>query len=342
MSMRLTRTFILPIAIISVCLALTGACYGSTVTVDMAAKTSASDTNTLEPSKPRIKGDQVGLQVKSTIIEPQFVTIKFVGLKDQVYDVYVNNEFKGPRPAKDFEVGVQYRIDGRVTDPDMMRCLAALKQPIADASARLGKSEDTEAKRICWTLNQAAGWVSSGLSRDQAWRSVSIVLAPTGTMLNSMAFMTREDAYGTARAVTTACWLLQQARDRMNDVIKNPTLRNDAVVALTPVEFTTTYSTRNGKPHIDAKVTNNCDLPIAGDVSFALPKGWKTNAKNLKFADLKSGTVFTASFDLIGPAKTAPPDSVPIAANVTVTRDDMSASLKLKTNALMQATMPAK
>lgn len=342
MSMRLIRKFILPIAIVSVCLAWTGPSCASTVTVDVAAKAATGDSKTVEPAKPRFRGEQVGVLVKSTIVEPQYVTVKFSGLKDQDYDVYVNREFKGPKPAKELENGVQCRIDGRVTDPAMMRCLTALRDPIKKAYDKLQASSDSETKRVCGTLSQASDWVMAGLGRDQTWRSVSVVVSPAGKMLESMPWPTREDDYGTARAVTTACWLLQQARDRMYHAIKDPALRNEAVVAMTPVEFTATYSTKNNKPHIDARLTNNCDLPVSGDITFALPSGWKTNAKKLKFAELKSGQVFSTSFDLIAPSKATPPDTIPIAANVTVTQNGKTASLKLKVVAEKQASTATK
>ena len=342
MSMRLIRKFILPIAIVSVCLAWTGPSRAATVTVDIAAKTASGDSKTVEPVNPRVRGEQVGVLVKSTIVEPQYVTIKFTGLKDQDYDVYVNREFKGPKPARELENGVQYRIDGRVTDPAMMRCLTALKDPIKKAYDRVKAATSGEPKRVSGTLSQASNWVTSGLGRDQTWRSVNVVVAPAGRILESMPWPTREDDYGTARAVTAACWLLQQARDRMYHAINDPALRNEAVVAMTPVEFAATYSTTNGKPHIDAKLTNNCDLPVSGNITFALPSGWKTNAKKLKFAELKSGQVFSTSFDLIAPSKAAPPDRIPIAANVTVTQNGKTASLKLKAVAEKQASTAAK
>jgi hypothetical protein len=327
MSMRLIRKIILPMTI---CLTWTGPLYAATVTVDMAAKTATSDSAAVEPVTPRVRGEQVGVLVKSTIVEPQDVRVRFAGLKDQGYDAYVNGEFKGPKPAKEFENGVQYRIDGRITDPAMMRCLTALQDPIRKAYDRLQAASSSEAIRVRGTLSQASDWVTAGLGRDQAWRSVTVVLAPAGKTLEAMAWPKREDEYGTARAATTACWLLQKARDRMYHAIEDPALRNEAVVTLTPVEFTAAYSVRNGKPHIDAKLTNNCDLPVSGEVSFALPAGWKANAKKLKFAEVKSGQVFSTSFDLIAPSKAAAPDSIPIAANVTVTRDIYTASLKLK------------
>lgn len=333
--MRPMRTAILPIAIFFACLIWVGISYASVVTVDVAAKTAASDTTTLDVSKGlKFVGDQVGVFAKSAILEPQIFTLKLVGLKDGDYDIYVNHAFKGTRPGKDFTAGVQYRVDGRVTDPAMMRCLNAVKDRAEKASALLKASSAEEAQRVCYTLNQARDWTSSGIMRDVAFRSISIIIAPSGKRLQPMSWMTREGDVETASAVTRGCWLLQQARDRMYHVITDPALRNDAVVALTPVEFTAEYAIKNGKPHATAKLLNNCDLPISGDISMALPQGWKTTAKTLKFVGLKSGKTFTVSVDLVAPSKKAiAPDSVPMAANMTVVQDEMTASMKLKITA---------
>jgi len=341
MSMRLTRSFILSISTTFFWLACTGLAGAAAVTVDVAAKTATGDSSTIEVPKPRISGEQVGILIKSTIAEPQVVTIKYVGLKQQDYDVYINKEYKGVQPAAKLQEGIQCRIEGRVVDPALLRCLAAVNEPIKKKYEQLQRVPTSEAKRVCGTLSQACGWVASGLGRDQAWRSAAVVVAPAGKVLDNMSFLTREDEYGTARAVTTACWLLQQARDRMYHVINDPILRNDTVAALTPVDFAATYSIKNGKPHIDAKVTNNCNLPISGEITCGAPAGWKTNAKKLKFAKLESGQVFTTSFDLIGPTKAAPPDSVPVAASITVTQDIYTASLKLRVVATKQAAATA-
>lgn len=342
MSMRLTRCFIVSIATTCFWLACASLACAATVTVDVAARTATGDSTTIEVPKPRVNGEQVGILVKSTVAEPQFVTIKYVGLKQQDYDIYVNKEYKGVQPGAKLEEGIQCRIDGRVVDPALVRCLSAVNGPLKKKYEELQRVSTSEAKRVCGTLSQACGWVSSGLGRDQAWRSAAVVVAPAGKVLEDMSFLTRDDEYGTARAVTTACWLLQQARDRMYRVINDPILRNDAVVALTPVDFAATYSIKNGKPHIDAKVTNNCNLPISGEITCGAPAGWKTNAKKLKFGKLESGQVFSTSFDLIGPTKAVAPDSVPVAANITVTQDIYTASLKLRVVATKQSAAIAK
>lgn len=327
------------VALTLICLVSMGQSYASVVTVDAAGKSATSDVSTLDPGKSlKVQDDQVGVFVKNTILEPQIFTLKVAGLKDQDYDVYVNHEFKWTKPAKDFEAGVEFRVDGRIVDSALIRCLEAVKAPIKKANDELSKSKDSEAKRISYTLSQAGEWVGSGIQRDMAWRSISIILAPSGRMMRPMNWLTRDDDIGTARAVTRACWLLQQARDRMYHAIKDPALRNQAVVAMTPVEFTAIYSTKNGKRHIDAKLLNNCDLPVSGSVSMSLPAGWKTTAKKLTFAALLSGQTFKLSFDLIAPSKSAAaPDSVPMAANLTLVQDTFTAGVKLTTTAKADA-----
>lgn len=332
--MRLMRNAILSIVIFLISLILASISSASVVTVDVAAKKATSDVTSLDPLSVKVAGNQIGVFVKNTIPEPQLFTLKFNGLKDLVYDLYINQMYKGSKSAKEFEVGDEYRVDGVVTDPDMTKCLSAVSDSAAKASIRLSKSNDPEAKRICYTLNQAKEWAQSSVKLDQAFRTINVILVPSGTRMQPMTWWKRMDDYETAHAVTRACWLVQQARDRMSRVITNPVLRNEAVLAMTPVEFTANYSMQNGKPHVTAKLLNNCNLPVSGAVSLALPKGWKTTAKKLDFTELKSGASFCLSFDLIAPSKQAsPPDSLPMAASFTIRQDELVASLKLKTTA---------
>lgn len=336
--MRLIRIAIIPIAIFA-CLVLTGISFASVITVDVDGKKATSDVTSLELSTVRVSGDQVGVNIKNTMLEPQLFTLKFHGLiGSSSYDVYINHSFVGSKPSKEFEAGVEYRVDGTITDPDMMRCLKTARDPIDKALASLKKSTDPEAKRVSYTLNQAKTWVQSGIKRDEAFRSVSIILAPSGKMLQSMTWLTREGEYETARAVTRGCWLLQQARTQMSKVIKNPSLRNEAVAAMTPLDLTANYSTLNGKPHVTVKLLNKCNLPISGIVSMALPQGWKTTAKKRSFDNLKSGQTFGLSFDLIAPSKqAAAPDNVPIAVSVTIAQEQLIANMKLNVTALKTA-----
>jgi len=301
------------------------------VTVDLPGKTAKSDSAILDPIGLDVQGDQAGLFIKSTVSEAQTFVLKFAGLKDESYDIYINKAFTGTKPAKDLEQGIIMNLPGTICDPGMMRCLNAVKGSIAAAHSLMSKSPDPEAQRISFTLSQAEEWVGVSLKKEQSYRGCDVIIVPSGMVLREMTWGTRMDAEGTANAVTRACWYLQQARSQMYRVIVNTTLRNEAVTAMTPVEFTANYGTKNGKPHVEAKVVNSCDLPISGNITFALPAGWKTNAKKLAFNALKSGQSFSIAFDLISPSKSAAaPESVPIAVNVTVTQDDQTAGMKLR------------
>ena len=336
--MRLARTASICLALALICLVSMGRLYASVVTVDVVGKSATSDISSLEAKGLKIDGDQIGVLVRNLTLDPQKFTLKISGLKDQDYDIYLNDTFKWTKPSKDFEAGVEFTVDGRVADSAMIKCLEAVIEPIKKASKKMNTSSNEEAKRIYYTLSQASGWAMAGTQRDRAWRSVSIILAPTGRMVKRMYWQTRDGDIETAQAVTRACWLLQQARDRMFHVIKDPALRNEAVVAMTPVEFTAVYSTVNGKPHINAKVLNNCNLPLSGNISMALPPRWKTTAKKLTIGSLKSGQTFSISFDLVPPSKSAvAPDKVPMAANLTVVQDSFTAGLKLTATAQAEA-----
>ncbi len=320
---------------------LAGLCSASVVTLDVASKSANADDPDVNPGGIKVVGSQVGLVVNSTITQPQSFTLRVNGLTEPAYDVWTNSKLLSTKTAKELEAGIELRIDGRITDANMMRCLTKAKPLIKVAAKRLQASKDPEERRVYNTLTQADGWVTGSTNFEQAWRSVRVILAPAGRALQRMSWGQRRTDVETADGVTKACWLLQQARARMFGVIKNPTLRNDAVVAMTPVDFNVRYTNKNGKPGIEAEVVNNTDLPISGTISMALPKDWKCTAKSLKITSVEPGKTFRLTCPLAAASKdAAPPDSVPIAANLTIVRDQFSASFRLRQIAAMELSCP--
>ncbi|MCE5314386.1 MAG: hypothetical protein ABFD49_11595 [Armatimonadota bacterium] len=314
--------------------AVTTCAWSATVTLDAAAKSVTSDVDTLEAKAPRVIGDQAGVYVASRLLQPQSFTLKITGLKNEDYDIYICGSYKGKKSAKELENGIKLDIPGTIAHPDLMRCLKALEPKIKPETERVSKIKEAEPQRVLWTLRQADDWVHSGIRSDETYRSLDIIVAPTGSMLASMTWRTRQDAEGTASAITRACWLLQQARARMYSVIKDADLRNLAVVTMTPVTLSAEYKIVSGKPVVTANLVNDCDLPISGTITYSLPKGWKTDAKSLKFDKLASGKIYQTTFKLIAPSKKAEvPSSVPVAANVTIVQDKYEAKFKLKVNA---------
>ncbi|MEN6356997.1 MAG: NEW3 domain-containing protein [Armatimonadota bacterium] len=301
--------------------------WPAAITVNIAQKTAISDTNDLSIKPLRIEDSQIGLLVNSNILDPQDFMLKTPGLKEK-YDIYVCGSYFGQRSAKQFADGVVFSIPGRVVHPDLMRCLNALKDKIKPEVDRLSKISGSEPMRVVWTLRQANDWVKSGIRSDESYRSLDIIINPSGHMLKKMPWRTRLDAEGTVKAISNSCWYLQKARARMYEVIKDPDLRNSAVVAMTPVTLTTNYV--ESKRQIVVKVVNDCNLPISGTITYAVPKGWKTDAKSPKFENLGAGKTYQAAIKLIAPSKDAQVASgIRIAANVTVTQDKYTAKVKL-------------
>jgi hypothetical protein len=332
--MRLSRKIIITIAVIPICLICASLSHASVVTIDAAGKTVKSDDSTLEPFGLQVAGQQVGICVNNTVVEPQIFTLRVSGLTQQSYDLYIDGTFKGSKSLKQISEGLSLRVDGSVTDPHMMRCVNAVRPTLQKLYDVLHPSKDPQALLACDTLSQALLWVKLSLSLEQSWRSVRVIIAPAGKALELMEWVEKDTADQTAQSITRACWLLQQARNRMSLQIKDPDMRNQVVGALTPIDFSASYSTKSGKPRFYAKLLNKCDLPISGAVSLELPGGWKSDAKKLKFSQLKSGQSFSVLCNLIAPSKTsAVPDSVTAAANVTLVQLELSASLKLSATA---------
>lgn len=332
--MRLSRTAIITIFAVSICLISLQPSYASVVTIDVAAKTAKSDVTTLEMFALQVSRQQAGLCVNNKIMEPQQFTLRYSGLTEADYDLYVNGASKGSRSLQQLQQGLQLQVDGSVCDPGMMRCLSSVSPGLQKLYDLLRQSKVSEEQYVLDTMRQAILWATVSLSQEQGWRSIRVIIAPKGRALDTTEWSMRKSDYDTAATITNTCWLLQQARDQMYHQVKDPSMRNDAVIALTPVEFSAGYSVKNGKPHISAKLLNNCDLPLSGTLSVGLPAGWKTTGAKLKFSQLKSGQTFSLSCDLVTPSKSAvAPQEVPITANVTVTQLDKSASMKLSATA---------
>lgn len=313
------------------CLIALGVSSAAVISVDPASKTATSDVATLEAKAVRLVGEQVGFFVQSLSESPQSLIAKVNGLKDQDYDIYINQSFIGTKPGSELREGLAIEIPGTVCDPDCMRCLRALKPGVRPEYERMRDSKIPEVMRVAFMFNQVVDFIDSGIRNEKVYRSAAVILAPSGRVLQSMTFMTRHDAQTTAQAIVRACYYIQKARDRIYDVIKDPGLRNSSLVTITPVVFVPVYSVQKGKPHIDAAVTNNCHVPISGVVSMALPKGWRSTAKSLAFTDLKSGKTHKVSFDLVPPTKGAePPAAVPMAATVKIFQDPYLAEVKFK------------
>ncbi|MHB9037448.1 MAG: NEW3 domain-containing protein [Armatimonadota bacterium] len=342
------RLCLLIIVTLSLGLIAATCAWSGTVTLDAVGKSVSSDVNTLDAKAPRVVGDQVGVYVGSKLMQPQNFTLKITGLKDEDYDIYVSGSYVGKKSAKELLSGIELSIPGTIGHPDLMRCLNALKDKIKPEIERISKMQESEPQRVLWTLRQADDWVRSGIRSDETYRSIDIIAAPTGSVLSTMTWRSRQDAEGTAAAITRACWLLQQARARMYSVIKDPDLRNSAVATMTPVTFSASYLTANGKPQVTAKIVNDCNLPISGTITYTLPKGWKTDAKPLTFKNLGAGKAYQATLKLIAPSKGAvAPASVPIAATVRIAQDKYEAKFTLRTNAAVafapaHKTSPAK
>ncbi len=176
--------------------------------------------------------------------------------------------------------------------------------------------------------------MNSGIEYEEWFRSAEIILAPQDLALQSVVPTNRQDADHTADTISRACWLLQAARATAYTIIKDSEQRDTTIAAMTPVDFTAVYSTRNGKPHIEALLVNDCNLAIRGNISVTLPAGWKTTAKSTAFR-VSAGDRFALSFDLVpdSAGAAAPAELPPMAVNITITQDMYKASYRLKPNA---------
>lgn len=325
------------LSIVNILVCLTTVSYASVVSVDTTAKSASCDVSTLQASDVVVTEGQLDVRVKSTVPERQQFVLKVAGLTEHSYDMYANGTFVGTNTAEQLSAGINMDVDGRIVDGSMSRCLEMVRPRVEGLLKRLQNAKDAESQRVCGTLAQAVAWTSAGIMADQEWRSVHVVLGPSGRALHHTGVDTRKDDAGTAEAVVRACWLLQQARARMSAFIRWPQLRDDAVAALTPIDLRATYGMKNKKPHVEVDLANNCNLPASGAFSVSLPKGWKCTAKNMVIKPLKSGQTCKVSFDLTALSKAAPvPESLPVGASLKISEKPFTATIRLKMNASKQ------
>lgn len=275
--------------------------YAATVTVDIPKSSVVCDSTAFSAKINKIAGSQVSLHVASDSPSPRSFTLKINGLQPGDQDWYVNGDYKGKKPDSAFVTGVALSIPGRGVSPELFRCIACVRDRVNAGYDAIKGNKETEHVRAANTLSQAQDWVTVAEKTDASARSKDVVVAPADVALvvkSGLNLKTPEDAQNT---YINMCHLLQQARDRMFDNIKDPALRNQTVVALTPIDLQLSYYTVNGRAKGTATVVNNTNIPISGKVTPVAPAGWKVTAKTLGFKGLPSGKSFKADFALVPP-----------------------------------------
>lgn len=304
------------------------------VTLDVGRSTATSDTDTISPARPTTGNGQVWLRVHGMNPDSQGFTLKVIGLSNGDYDVYQDGSGPDRKTSSDLENGIEFSLTGSPTPLKLIRCLRKCRPAIVAECNAMSKSQAPEAARVAATLRDAGQWVRSAIDADESAGSTDIVIAPAGDILSVHDTWDRVSRSKAAAGAARAAWLLQSARDRMCSVVRDRDLRNRALIALTPVELFADVSAAEGHLRIDVQVANYCDIPIDGDISVAVPNGWKLDGKLPAFKQLVSGTMFRTTVALAPVAvDTAQPMSIGVAANLTVSQGDYLAKLKLRTNA---------
>lgn len=324
------KTLLITVLCFAIASLAVAAASAATVTVSVATKSAKSDIKTLDPKAVRVIGDQVGVYIENTLLTPQQLEIKFDGVKDQDYDVYINGASSGVKSGQALREGIDRTIPGAIADPVAMHCLKALQPKVAPVYKSVHAREGAQPWRAAYTLGQAKEWVESGIRSDEKYRSVEVILVKAGNSMTRMPFASRLDAKASAKAVLKSCDLLHAARANMYNVLTDAKLRNEVVGALTPVSMSASCSMKNGKPTVTAVIVNDSDLPVTGNISLSDIKGWKTVGGKLDIGIVKPGKSYSTSFGLASSAKNCPTSkSVPLTAVVELTKRKSVAKLWL-------------
>lgn len=316
------------------------ASLAATVTVDIVQKTAVSDSDTVTARVLKTADNQVNVLVNSNIPEPTEFALKIIGLSPGKQDVYVNGKLTGQMPDSELASGARFSIPGRIVNPVLFRCVESVRDRLDQEVRYVQTVKEDEHVRVLNTLRQAVDWVRSATQSDKAARSVSVIVAPEGAMVRTTATTIMRTPEESAQVYANVCKTLQQARDRMYDHIKFGVLRNQAVLAMTPVDLKLSYYTVNGKPKGTAVLINNCDLPISGKITPIAPAGWKINSTNLVFSNLASGQSHKADFALV-PLKDgdAAPKMVKAEAAARLVMDTYAAKFTLTAESEQGATV---
>lgn len=316
-----------------------------TLIADVKNQSVTFDSKELEARFLKPMGGQLGIFVQNLTLDPKPVVLQFRDLLESRYDLYVNGKYLGVRSCEELQQGLSAEVPGRIVDSDMVTCLEKVR-PLIDAEySRLKNIKSAEPARICATLQQAMGWVRSALQVEKTYRSLTVVLAPEGHVLQRPPVPTRLDDEETTEAVTRACKLLHEARSRMSTVVKDIQLRDSAVTSLTPVDFATSFAIKNGKPQVEFVITNYCNLPVSGRITADMPAGWKSEKVSWSFSKLPAGRSFRATFSLSrNKPNAALPDGVRMCANINLVQNALRADYSIRTIArtpgLTSAIMP--
>ncbi len=307
------------------------------VTIDSTTKTGESDTADIKVVKVKAaSSDQIGALINNKNSKPQKFTLKFSGLpSDQQFDVYVNESKIGTKTGKEISGGIELSFSGAAANKIKINCLESVRERLINGLKKAKSNKSPEWIRLENTLSQANTWVRDGLNKEKAYNSVVVVVSSSEKALMPMNWPERLERDETIDIINRSCALLMEARSRMYLGLKNPTIRNEGVYALTPVDFTTSYSEKNGSIYyIETKITNNVDIPISGAIKLELPDGWNASSNKPSFRDLAPMKSFTTVFKLSGPKSAKAPSNINAIANVWMKQDRFKAGLILKCNAL--------
>lgn len=335
-------------AVVGLLLAVMGACQGTTVTLDVSTKSATSDSPNVEAKWVKTSGDQIGLYIQNLTDAPQSIVLKFAGLNDGSYDLYVNwgewdiarrkalqQSMNMPLPQQDVDPGSVVRgltkeelVNGRTitlcgleVPLPLIRCVRSAGPGLKAAYKQLDKTPAED------TLSQAEDWANSDVRSENTYRATQVFIIPEGRKPARMEWYSRITAKSLTEALQRACYLLQLARIRMDSELTDPLLRETVLEALTPVDVTVHYTKQNG---VKVQITNNCDLDINGAIKVNAPKGWEAKAKKPTFVGLKSGESWTQSFKLTPASKgQAVPNQLSVAATIKIADKNGFAKLQI-------------
>ncbi|MFQ3549093.1 MAG: hypothetical protein SNJ70_05030 [Armatimonadota bacterium] len=296
-------------------------------------------STTKELSTPIVQkvGKQTGLYVENVSKEPVSFVLKIINVPEGNWDLYINQKYIGVKNNSQLADGLKFEIHGFSVDEHIFKMLEILEKPVEEAYEKFSKSKDEEELRYSYTLSQVQEWISSAFSNEKVSRSVEVMINPEGLPLQPMDWYIRVSKEEAIESVVNAAWLIQQARARMYEVLKNRELSNYAVQVLTPVEFSYKIKSNENSNSILLSLTSYCNLPLNGIFEISAPAGWKLGVADLRINNLQFGETKKLEIPIkkINPNAEIP-KNISAKANLTIVQNEFTAKVVFDAKAIVE------
>lgn len=245
----------------------------------------------------------------------QHPTVRFLELNAPNYDVYVDGSLIGSQSREVLEAGLPLDLKGCV----LLDQRAPIQRIAEGADVLLKEIRDSTHPDVSFLtaiLANVRMWSRNADSRIRNSGGTHILLNPTGVAVAAPTIWTliEPDA---VRNGTGKYWkAINFERSLIYRDIKDYTLRNRALAAITPVDLTVAREPCEKSAKLTCRITNKCESALSGKLVLETPKGSKS-VPSARFS-LDRGKSFDAAFDISGLTPAAQGGALTVRAEIRI------------------------